>query len=249
MRKICTFILLAILMLVLVGCGEGSQEILYLDKECPSEVKAGDGASQADTIDPSLKPDSYVAVVPKTLRRGYSEQISVSLFNGDRPAAGDVTVSLLRGGAVVQTVATAVVGTANVALPVPLHGGGSHEVRVRVDGVREVSSARVEVVDGLLLFVETDKPIYQPGQTVHVRLMTLDAALKPWPSAATIEVRDAKGTKVFRKEVETDDYGMVTIDVPLSVEPNLGVWKLHRVRGRPTDPTRRARGALRAAQV
>ncbi len=226
MRKLFTFVFLAGLMLILVGCGEGPQEILHLDKECPSEVKPADGASQADAIDPSLTPDSYVAVVPKTLRRGYTEQISVSLFNNDRPAAGDVTVSLLRGGTLVQTIAATVAGTANVALPVPLQSSGHHEVRVRVDGVREVSSARVEVVDGLLLFVETDKPIYQPGQTVHVRLMTLDAALKPWPSAATIEFQDAKGTKVFRKEIETDDYGMVTIDVPLSVEPNLGVWKL-----------------------
>ena len=226
MRKLFTFVFLAVLMLTLVGCGEGPQEILHLDKECPSEVEPADGASQADAIDPNLTPDSYVAVVPRTLRRGYTEQISVSLFNGDRPAAGDVTVSLVRGGTVVQTVAAAVVGTANVTLPVPLQGSGRHEVRVRVDGVPEVSSASVEVVDGLLLFVETDKPIYQPGQTVHVRLMTLDAALKPWPSAATIEFQDAKGTKVFRKEVETDDYGMVTVDVPLSVEPNLGVWKL-----------------------
>ena len=84
----------------------------------------------------------------------------------------------------------------------------------------------MEVEDGVLLFVETDKPIYKPGQTVHIRLMTLDALLKPWSSAATIEVQDAKGIKVFRKEVETDDYGMTSVELPLSTEPNLGVWKL-----------------------
>ena len=226
MRKLPTLVLLAVLLLILVGCGEGPERILYLDKMCPQESESTGVSSRAGKIDPNLKPDSYVAVVPKTLRRGYSEQVSVSLFNNDRPAAGDVTVSLLRGGTVVQTVSAAVVGMGNVALPVPLQGSGRHEVQVRVDGVPEISSASVEVVDGLLLFVETDKPIYQPGQTVHVRLMTLDTVLKPWPSTATIEFQDAKGTKVFRKEVETDEYGMVTIDVPLSVEPNLGVWKL-----------------------
>ena len=44
-------------------------------------------------------------------------------------------------------------------------------------------------------------------------------------------MQDAKGIKVFRKEVETDEYGMVTVDMPLSVEPNVGVWKLTALAG------------------
>ena len=231
MRKLFTFVFLAVLMLVLVGCGEGPEAIKYLDKKCPQETASTGISPQAGAVDPNLKPDSFVAIVPKVLRRGYSEQISVSLFNGDRPAAGTVHMSLFDGGALVQTVTAVVTGTANVKIPVPRSERSGYQIVVQVDDVPEVSRAFVQVVDGLLLFVETDKPIYQPGQTVHVRLMTLDAALKPWPSAATIEVQDAKGTKVFRKEVETDDYGMVTIDVPLSVEPNLGIWKLTALAG------------------
>ena len=61
--------------------------------------------------------------------------------------------------------------------------------------------------------------------------MTLDALLKPWPSTATVEVQDAKGLKVFKREVATDDYGMTTLDLPLSTEPNLGVWKLTALAG------------------
>ena len=231
MRKLTTFVLMAILMLALASCGEGPERTLYLDKKCPQETASTGTSPQAGAVDPNLKPDSYVAVVPQRLRRGYTEQISISLFNGDRPAAGNVWVSLFDGGTAIQTVTAAVVGTANVMLPVPRLERSRYEVHVRVDDVPEVSRAFVEVVDGLLLFVETDKPIYQPGQTVHVRLMTLDSALKPWPSAAAIEVQDAKGIKVFRKEVETDEYGMVTVDMPLSVEPNVGVWKLTALAG------------------
>ena len=231
MRKLTTFVLMAILMLVLASCGEGPEAIKFLDKKCPQETASTGISPQAGAIDPNLKPDSYVAVVPQTLRRGYTEHISVSLFNGDRPASGNVQVSLFDGGTAIQAVTAAVVGTANIMLPVPRLERSRYEVHVRVDDVPEVSRAFVEVVDGLLLFVETDKPIYQPGQTVHVRLMTLDSALKPWPSAAAIEVQDAKGIKVFRKEVETDEYGMVTVDMPLSVEPNVGVWKLTALAG------------------
>ena len=231
MWKLPAFVFLAVLLLVLVGCGEGPEAIKFLDKKCPQEAASTGISPQAGAVDPNLKPDSYVAVVPQTLRRGYTEHISVSLFNGDRPASGNVRVSLIDRGTVVQAVAAAVAGTARIKLPVPRLERSRYEVLVWVNDVPEVSRAFVEVVDGLLLFVETDKPIYQPGQTVHVRLMTLDSALKPWPSAATIEVQDAKGIKVFRKEVETDEFGMVTVDMPLSVEPNVGVWKLTALAG------------------
>ena len=180
---------------------------------------------------PGLAPDSFVALVPQTLRAGYTERVSVSLFNGDRPVSGGVRLTLLDKGVSVRTVTARVEGVANIELPVPQLKPGRYEIEVEVEGVSETRSESVEVKDGVLLFVETDKPIYKPGQTVHIRLMTLDALLKPWQSAATIEVQDAKGIKVFKKEVATDDYGMVTVDLPLSTEPNLGVWKLTALAG------------------
>ncbi len=180
---------------------------------------------------PRPAPDSFVAVVPRTLRRGYTERVSISLFNGDRAASGNVRLTLLDAGASVGAVDASVDGSANVELPVPQLEPGRYEIEVQVEDVLESRRASVEIEDGVLLFVETDKPIYKPGQTVHVRLMTLDALLKPWPSAATIEVQDAKGIKVFKKEVSTDEYGMATVDLPLSTEPNLGVWKLTVIAG------------------
>ena len=180
---------------------------------------------------PRPEPDSFVAVIPRTLRRGYTERVSISLFNGDRAASGNVRITLLDAGASVGAVDASVDGSANVELPVPQLEPGRYEIEVQVEDVSESRRATVEIEDGVLLFVETDKPIYKPGQTVHVRLMTLDALLKPWPSAATIEIQDAKGIKVFKKEVSTDEYGMATVDLPLSTEPNLGVWKLTVIAG------------------
>ena len=180
---------------------------------------------------PRPEPDSFVAVVPRTLRRGYTERVSISLFNGDRAASGNVRITLLDAGASVGAVDASVDGSANVELPVPQLEPGRYEIQVQVEDVSESRRASVEIEDGVLLFVETDKPIYKPGQTVHVRLMTLDALLKPWPSTATIEIQDAKGIKVFKKEVSTDEYGMATVDLPLSTEPNLGVWKLTVIAG------------------
>ncbi len=181
-------------------------------------------------VDLTLVPDSFVAVAPKTLRAGYTEQVSLSLFSGDEPAAGTVRLVLYRDGAEVSSASGQVEGVGSVDLSVPQEAG-TYNLEVWVDGVDERERAPVEVEDAVLLLVETDKPIYKPGQTVHIRLMTLDTGLKPLPSNAVIEVQDAKGIKVFRKQVASDDYGMATVDLPLSTEPNLGVWKLTALTG------------------
>ena len=180
---------------------------------------------------PGLEADSFITVVPKRLRSGYVERVSVSLFNGDSPVAGDVVLTLFDGRDPVASVEARVNGAANLELPIPQLEPGLYLIEVEVQGVPEIRSASVQVEEGFLLFVETDKPIYKPGQTVRIRLMTMDALLKPWPSMATVEVQDAKGIKVFKKEIATDDYGMATLDLPLSTEPNLGVWKLTALAG------------------
>ena len=240
MKKLLTLATMTVLLMILMGCdGTGPTTEPHRPLETPVTQTPTPTAGPTPTarptprveVVPGLAPDSFVAVVPRTLRTGYTERVSVSLFNGDRPVSGQVRLTLLDDGASVRTVAAKVEGAANIELPVPQLERGKYEIEVEVEDVSETRSASVEVEDGVLLFVETDKPIYKPGQTVHMRLMTLDALLKPWPSAATIEVQDAKGIKVFKKEVATDDYGMVTVDLPLSTEPNLGVWKLTALAG------------------
>ena len=240
MKKLLTLATMTVLLMILMGCdGTGPTTEPHRPLETPVTQTPTPTAGPTPTarptprveVVPGLAPDSFVVVVPRTLRTGYTERVSVSLFNGDRPVSGKVRLTLLDDGASVRTVAAKVEGAANIELPVPQLERGKYEIEVEVEDVSETRSASVEVEDGVLLFVETDKPIYKPGQTVHMRLMTLDALLKPWPSAATIEVQDAKGIKVFKKEVATDDYGMVTVDLPLSTDPNLGVWKLTALAG------------------
>ena len=181
-------------------------------------------------VDLTLRPDSFVAVAPKTLRAGYTEQVSVSLFSGDEPAAGEVRLALWQGNTEMGAVTDRVEGAGSVGLAVPQEAG-DYFLEVSVEGLEEEERAAVEVEDAVLLLVETDKPIYKPGQTVHIRVMTLDTGLRPLPSAVTIEMQDAKGIKVFKREATTDDYGMTTLDLPLSTEPNLGVWKLTALAG------------------
>ena len=118
----------------------------------------------------------------------------------------------------------AIEGAGTITLDVPDVPKGDYDLQVQGPGFEE--TARLSVEAGDVLFVETDKPIYKPGQDVHIRVLLLDLELKPVLGDVTVEVQDAKGTKVYRQEVSADEYGMASLTMPLSTEPNLGVWKI-----------------------
>ncbi|HZK66719.1 MAG TPA: MG2 domain-containing protein, partial [Chloroflexota bacterium] len=167
--------------------------------------------------------DGYVAVAPRVLRAGQGESVSVSLLRGDVPASATVKLALLKDGKELATTGGHVKGQGQLALAVPPVPEGDYQLQISGKDFSSQSPVRVE--EGTLVFVETDKPIYKPGQAIHFRVMTLDPQLKPVSGAVSLEVMDAKGLKVFKKDVSTDDFGMAGVDLPLSTEPNLGVWK------------------------
>ena len=168
--------------------------------------------------------DGYLALAPAQLRSGQLEGISVSLFQGQHPAKGDVEVALMRGGNPVAKAQEVIEGSGTVSIQLPRVSPGRYAISVSGKGFRHV--AQVQVVDTKALFLETDKPIYKPGQNIHIRVLLLDAELKPLSGEVTIEMQDAKGIKVFKQQATSDDFGMVNLEMPLSTEPNLGVWKL-----------------------
>ncbi|HZG65899.1 MAG TPA: MG2 domain-containing protein, partial [Herpetosiphonaceae bacterium] len=168
--------------------------------------------------------DGYVAVAPRVLRTGQQETVTVSLFRGTRPAQGEVAVALLRDGKDILRVDGAIAGRGSLPLDLAGVEPGAYELQVQGKGFQERTSIRVE--SGTLVFVETDKPIYKPGQTVHIRVLTLDPLLRPAGGEVTVEVMDAQGIKIFRQVVSPDEWGMAMLDLPLSIEPNLGVWKV-----------------------
>lgn len=172
---------------------------------------------------------SYVATAPRVLRAGGVETVSFALANGDRPTTTKVAVALVKDGQVVASGEDWVSGRGGVPLRLPKLATGDYTLRVSGSGFRDEGVVRVE--DGTLVFLETDKPIYKPGQTIRIRLLTLDSALRPVSGQATVEALDAKGIKVFKKAITLDDYGMASLDLPLSSEPNLGTWKLRAATG------------------
>ncbi len=181
-------------------------------------------ASTLPACRPAEAAKNYMAVIPKVLQSGSTAALSVALLSGDRLVSGTVEVALLKDGKAVAKAKESIDGRGSIKLNVPDIDEGSYEIQVKGTGFD--ARAPVKVERSLLVFLETDKPIYKPGQTIQMRAITLNAELKPANELVTVEVLDAKGIKIFRSEVVTDEFGMSSLELPISTEPNLGVWKI-----------------------
>ncbi|MFA0750045.1 MAG: hypothetical protein SLRJCFUN_000448, partial [Candidatus Fervidibacter sp.] len=86
----------------------------------------------------------------------------------------------------------------------------------------------VTVEEAAQILLTTDKPIYQPSQTVHIRaLCLLKPDLKPAANLpCTFEVRDPKGNLVFRATERTSKFGIAATEFPIADEVTLGEYRI-----------------------
>jgi A-macroglobulin TED domain/Alpha-2-macroglobulin family/Carboxypeptidase regulatory-like domain/A-macroglobulin receptor binding domain/MG2 domain/Alpha-2-macroglobulin bait region domain len=104
----------------------------------------------------------------------------------------------------------------------------------------------VRLEDKVSILLTTEKPIYQPGQTIHVRALALDRSDHEAVSNRKLifELEDSRGNKVFKKATDTDAFGVASADFGLADEVNLGTYHLRALMGDPDAPTNTAELAL-----
>jgi len=130
-------------------------------------------------------------------------------------------------------------GTTEAQFQFPAGFVGSYPVHYVVDtpiGSTEFTQT-VQLEDKVSILLTTEKPIYQPGQTIHVRALALDRA--DHEAAAkhkmTFELEDSRGNKVFRKATETDAFGIASAEFGLADEVNLGTYHLRALMDKSAD--------------
>ncbi|MFL5341946.1 MAG: MG2 domain-containing protein [Gemmataceae bacterium] len=84
----------------------------------------------------------------------------------------------------------------------------------------EVLSRTVTFRRSSKVMLTTDKPEYQPGQTIHVRSLTMRKPdLQPAAGVeALFTITDPKGNMIFRKTMRTSAYGIAAVDCELADE-------------------------------
>lgn len=119
-------------------------------------------------------------------------------------------------------------GTANAEFRFPSGLAGTFPVRITAEtplGQVE-TTVTVQLEDKVQVLLTSEKPIYQPTQTIHLRALAFDRADRHAVAARalTFEVEDSRGNKVFRKAVVTDGFGIASAEFTLADEVNLGAY-------------------------
>ncbi len=139
-------------------------------------------------------------------------------------------------------------GTTEAQFRFPSGVVGSYQLRYLVDtqiGSTEFTQP-VRLEDKVSILLTTEKPIYQPSQTIHVRALALDRSNHEAAAGRklTFEVEDSRGNKVFKKATQTDKFGIASAEFGLADEVNLGTYHLRALMGESDVPTNTAEIAL-----
>ncbi|MBN2547821.1 MAG: hypothetical protein JXB15_01585 [Anaerolineales bacterium] len=140
-----------------------------------------------------------------------------------RPSQGGKTLLVYRGRTDAQ-------GSAAVAFQVPEELAPDQVLEVKTSSSlgSDTLERPVTVARDYRILLSTDKPLYQPGQVIHLRALAL-STFDLQPAAGQeleIMIADGKGNRVFRKKLTTSEFGAAWVDFQLASEVNSGAYKI-----------------------
>ncbi len=118
-------------------------------------------------------------------------------------------------------------GKDGIALvPIPPCPAGEYQIKAVLKDLSAVSNIEVKSVYKAML--TSDKPMYQPGQTIHLRSLTLNATdLHPAPEInVTFKIHDPNGNLVLDQTAKSSAYGIAAADFQLADQVNTGEYKI-----------------------
>ena len=155
--------------------------------------------------------------------------LRVQLFDRDHDrGVADVPVTIElrnpRSGKAVRLAGfrTTANGTEQPRFRLPDWTDGEYELRVsaNIRGSREEITKTIKLKRSWKLMLSTDKPVYQPGQTILGRSLALRKPdLKPVAGQNLVySITDPKGNVIFKQRDVTSEFGIASFECPLATE-------------------------------
>jgi alpha-2-macroglobulin-like protein len=173
-------------------------------------------------------PYDLVVLGQRTLLAAAPASVRVRLINratGTAMAGVPVTVELIGNAAGKTELArfdTDADGSARPRFQLPEWADGDYRLRVTAatPGGPEVIDEPVKLRRSWNVMLSSDKPVYQPGQTIHLRAMTLRRPdLHPVAGeSAVFTVSDPRGNVIFKHSRPTSKHGIASADCELAGE-------------------------------
>ncbi|HEV2861747.1 MAG TPA: MG2 domain-containing protein [Pyrinomonadaceae bacterium] len=101
------------------------------------------------------------------------------------------------------------------------------KVTARRGAFEQTAAVYVSLEEEPRLLLTTDKPLYQPGQTMHMRALLLGAEGRAGAGEkVTFEVTDEEGSTAFEAEVVTSRFGVASADWAVPASARLGEYRI-----------------------
>ncbi|XP_058938489.1 alpha-2-macroglobulin isoform X2 [Kogia breviceps] len=175
----------------------------------------------------------YMALVPSLLHTGIPEKGCLLLSHLNETVTVSASLESLRGN---RSLFTDVVTEKDlfhcVSFTIP-RSPSNEEVMfltIQVKGPTQEFKKRTTVLiknEESLVFVQTDKPIYKPEQTVKFRIVLLDENFHPLNELIPlVYIEDPKGNRIMQWQNVKVESGLKQLTFPLSSEPFQGSYKV-----------------------
>ncbi len=210
--------------------GTGDQAVYVLDYEIDTPDGMIKGYRSLFALLPKL---NVIVYTPQNIFPDQKSLARVIVNNPvtDQPIANTaVTVVLIDANEDAREVevTTDEFGTAVVELESQVEGEVTVKAMVMTPDGEETAEGVMQVVRESRVLVTTDKPLYQPGQKMYIRALALQRPdLTPEAGQELLfEVQDAKGNKVYKSAVQTNDFGVASAEFTLATQVNMGAYKI-----------------------
>ena len=206
-----------------------------------SRIPHGLAASLAATLlfwawTASSAVDSYVTVVARSsLVSDSPGSLQLVVRNGRHaPVAGQAIALTLSGPGhkvALGSWTSNSTGAIDANFRVPDLDPGRYALHVVADGWFDTQLLSLDAIDVDKLaqvLISPDKPLYQPGQVIHLRILARKSPSNAPLVAIPLDVTliDPRDNKVFRTTLQTSAYGIASTSIPLADELTHGAYRI-----------------------
>ncbi len=185
----------------------------------------------------SVSPYDLKVAVPQTQLADAPGALRVQMMNRDtkKPAADvpiDIELSNEQEQVTVRLASftTDAQGTGRPSFHLPDWKNGEYTLRVisRTRKGTDTIKRKITLTRSWKVMLSTDKPVYQPGQTILIRSLGLKKPdLKPVAGHEVLfSIKDPKGNIVFKQPAVTSKYGIAFTECPLATEIIEGAYTI-----------------------
>ncbi|XP_062546484.1 thioester-containing protein 1 allele R1-like [Armigeres subalbatus] len=184
--------------------------------------------------DQAYATGNYVILAPQYLRAKHPYQVSISTFDFNGFSKLHMTIEgnsendepiNINENAYLKSSQTQIFEFDTTILP-----QGSYSLSLLSGSGAEVNRTifLTNLDKSYSVLIQTDKPIYKPGNTVKFRVLVLDQATKPIekPKAIRVTLSDPDGNEIKEWPYAMLRNGIFQSQLEISNEPNLGNWSI-----------------------